>query len=568
MTAQAHLADPVHLLDHGDKRFHFPSLGQTLAYGELYERARSVARALRRRGLRDEELVGLLFSTCPEFLIAFFGVLMGGGAIVPLPLPTGASALGAYYERLLHLLRSGEVRCVIAGDELAASADVLPDGITVVRVGDLRAEADGRSGFPHGHEPPVGRPLDPGRLALVQYTSGSTSEPMGVALTHANLSAGLTAIARGIALRPDDVNGQWLPLHHDMGLIGLLAGIAHGVTHHLWSPQAFVRNPASWLSEFAARRGTVYAGPNFSYASMLARTSDEHLRALDLSAWRIAFNGAEVIDPSCLREFTRRFAAAGVRPEVMFPVYGLAEATLAVTFPRLGSVPVVDWVDRAQLADGRVFVPAQPGAPGARGLVSVGAPVLGHEVRVTGGDGEPLPEGAVGQIEVRGPAVMTSYWKMTPGESQVAPDGWFQTGDLGAMVGGELRVCGRLKEMIVVRGANFYPHDVEAVVGRLPGVHSGRAVAFAVDEPGQERIVVLVEAQGRAADDLPARAAEQVLEELGLAHIEVLAVRPRSLARTTSGKLRRMAMRQRYLSRSLELASGGDEATNPAVHAA
>ena len=530
---------------HAEKCFHFPALDRSLTYGALGHEALRVAQALRARGIQAGERVGLLFSTSPEALLAFFGVLSASAVAVPLPQPTPSSALAAYASRLAHILRDGHIRYVLVGDEFEAHAGFLLEasglGVIPLQVGKLLEEAG-----PLAPARPV--PPEPSQLALVQYTSGSTSEPKGVALTHANLLAGVRAISAGIRLTSDDVNGQWLPLHHDMGLIGMLAGTLAGVTHHLWPPASFIRSPGRWLCEFARRRATAYAGPDFSYASMLAKVSGEELRELDLSAWRVAFNGADMIDPACVEGFLRRFGPAGFAPSAMFPVYGLAEATLAVTFPRLGSVPVIEWADRESLAnDGQVRnVPR--GDARARGIVSVGAPVLGHALRITRPGDEPLGPHQVGEIQVCGPAVMGAYLGLTPEESGITPDGWLRTGDLGYLSRGRLFITGRKKELIIVRGAKYYPQDVEAVVSRLPGIYKRKAIAFADDSVPRGRMVVLAEvadpppAPGEA---IAASIREAVASEAGVRELAVYLLRPRSLARTTSGKYQRLLMRER-----------------------
>ncbi len=535
------------LRKHGDKQFHFATLNQSLSYGEVHHQAQCLARALRLRGVRPGELVGLMFGTCPEFLAAFFGVLAAGAVVVPLPQPSGLRGLPAYLDRVQRVLLDAKARVLIVADELLPLPALVPNGVVALRTGDLLHEA-GRDARDAGTAPAS---FESSQLALVQYTSGSTSEPKGVALTHANLAAGIAAIAHGIALSSDDVNGQWLPLHHDMGLIGLLAGVKFGVTHHLWSPASFIRRPGDWLTEFAARRATIYAGPNFSFASMLNKTSEAQLAALDLSAWRVAFNGSETIDPACLGSFLSRFSRAGFRPQTMLPVYGLAEATLAVTFPKLGTEPHVDWVDAAALASERRLLKSAPSALGARGLVGVGSAVLGHELRIRTEDGTDAGDGVTGEIEVRGPAVMSSYWNKSKTESQVSADGWFRTGDIGALSEGQLVVCGRIKEMIIVRGTNFYPQDVENVVRRLAGVYQGRAVAFGIDTPAAERVVVVAETEAWAAENVVRLGKAAVAAELGLQEVEIVAVRPRSILRTTSGKPQRLLMRDSYLRAAL-----------------
>ncbi|HKO93843.1 MAG TPA: AMP-binding protein, partial [Polyangiaceae bacterium] len=341
-----------------------------------------------------------------------------------------------------------------------------------------------------------------------------------------------------------DLTALWLPMHHDMGLIGALATLLSGAELALWSPLDFVRQPYRWLKSFADMRATVYAGPSFSYASMLRHAQHEDLRGLDLSAWRVAFNGAEPIDVEVMQRFRDHFASAGFRRETMFPVYGLAEATLAVSFPQLGSVPKVHWVDPQRLADERRVVHVAPGR--GRALVSVGQAVRDHQLRVVDDVGRPLPHERVGEIQVRGPAVMQGYVGRERAACGIGADGWLSTGDLGFIDPDGLFVTGRAKEMIVVRGHNYYPQDVENAVAQLPGVYKGRCVALAAGQHGNETMAVVVERRrGSAADEqaLVASIRARVLDTLGLDELIVHSVDPHALPRTTSGKYQRLRLR-------------------------
>jgi fatty-acyl-CoA synthase len=527
-----------------DRHFHFPALGRSLSYPELGQAADAVTNALRARGVRAGERVGLLFNNSPEFVAAFAGVLAAGAVAVSLPHPGGARALAAYVERLKRILLGSDVRYVLSGDEFTAYGAQLvqSQGLAVqtLETKQLIEEHRGET-----REPAV--QVVGTDLALVQYTSGSTAAPKGVALTHANLMASLHAIQVGIELTDADVNGQWLPLHHDMGLVGMLAGTLAGVTHHLTSPTTFIRNPARWLLEFSRYRGTIYAGPSFSYASMLRKVTDGQLAELDLRSWRVAFNGAEVIDADVLERFAERFGSVGFARSTMFPVYGLAEATLAVAFPRLGSEPRTLWADGELLANTGRLVEVARDVPRARGLVSVGRAVFGHEIRIADQDGRSLPEGCAGEIEVRGPATMRNYLGLTQAESGVREDDWVRTGDLGVLQRDELFVAGRIKEMIIVRGAKFYPFDVEGIARKVDGVHGGNVIAFAAQDGVRERMVVTAELAAAAEPStLIQQLREAVLSELGLSELEVVLVKARSLPRTTSGKFQRVLVRERH----------------------
>ena len=346
-------------------------------------------------------------------------------------------------------------------------------------------------------------------------------------LTHANVLACAESIIEAIALGPADVLVSWLPLFHDMGLFGTLTGLFTGIPVNLWNPTAFVKDPARWLAEFAATRSTISTMPNFAFDALLdadpADTAD-----LDLSAWRVCFNGAEIIRPASVAAFAERFGPAGFRAEAMTPGYGMAEATLVATLPPLGHAPVVDAVDRDELARGRAVA-------GTKEIVGLGRAVPGMEVRIAGG----APDGTVGEIELRGAAVTGGY---LDGTRPFTDDGWLRTGDLGYLRAGELYFAGRSKEMITVRGANTYPADVEAEAGAVPGVRRGRCVALSRPEP-HEHIAVVVETTVPEAEHEALRhaIAARVRRALGLSALTVHLTAPDTLPRTTSGKLRRLA---------------------------
>lgn len=516
------------------KRCHFVPDGTSASFAALAAGAHRVAGGLHRHGVAPGTLIGLLVPNSLDFVTAFFGVSAAGAVPTALPLPPSVSDMPAYARRLAHIMADGRITAVIAHAKFAPLvAESLP-GVAVHTVPDLAAL--------DAPAPPLD--LDENALAFVQYTSGSTSDPKGVALTHRNVLAGIRAIASGIALSERDACSLWLPLFHDMGLIGLLTGLAYGVTMYLWPPSVFLRAPAKWLADFARFGTTIYFGPNFSYEYLLANVTEEELAALDLSPWRVAFNGGEHIDPGCLQRFTGYFSAAGFRPETMFPVYGLAEATLAVTFPELGSTPRVEHADAGILANERTFVRVDRLDPGARAIVSVGKPVLDTRVRVVARDGSALPEGRVGEIQIAGPSVMSGYLHRDPREA-VDAAGWLATGDLGFVDGGELFVTGRAKEMIVVRGQNYYPQDVEALVRDVPGVNRGRCNAVVMAFPGHEYIALFAESASHTPADADALAETlrvTVERALQIDEVAVYVLKRGSIRRTTSGKYQRTLM--------------------------
>ncbi|MGN2639762.1 AMP-binding protein [Nocardia takedensis] len=518
----------------------FWSVGESLSYRELDRAARSMAAELVRRGIRRGEPIGILCPNAPEFLIALFAVVAAGGAATPLPLPAGAGQAAAYPAKLAAITEAAAMNTILVSPRFADLTTALNDTVDVEMLDTGTFTAD-----PDPDAPPL-PDLDGADAAIVQFTSGSTAAPKGVLLTHANVTAGLAAIRTGIDLGLQDQGGFWLPLFHDMGLFGTLSAVLRGIPAHVWSPMAFVKDPERWLGEFAASGATITAMPNFGYEALLAAIPAEEVTRFDLRRWRIAFNGAEPISHAVVTAFRERFAPAGFAPTTMFGVYGMAEATLAVTFPPLDREPVFEWVDRAKLSDDERAVPVDPAAPAARAVASVGRPVAGIEVRVVTDSGETLPDAAVGEILIRGASVTGGYLSADPERAAAAftADGWLRTGDLGYLRAGELFVTGRSKDMITVRGNNFYAQDVEAAVRDLDGVYKGRCTA-AADPGGADLIALIAESEhtGADADRLARAIRDRIAAELGLAAVDVHVVAPRSIPRTSSGKLQRLAAR-------------------------
>ncbi|MBY8857379.1 AMP-binding protein [Nocardia sp. CA2R105] len=523
---------------HPEVSARFWSLSQTLDYATLHRTATDAAAALVHRGVRRGEPVGILCPNAPEFLIGLFAVAAAGAAATPLPLPAGARQLQTYPDKLAAIVTAAGMRTVLVSPQFATMTSALSAvPVEFLDTATLFAEtADAEL-------PPV-RPEDP---AVVQFTSGSTAAPKGVRLTHRNVLAGLAAIRTGIDLGLSDQGGFWLPLFHDMGLFGTLSAILRGIPAHIWSPTAFVKDPARWLHEFATSGTTITAMPNFGYEALLAAVPPERVADYDLRHWRIAFNGAEPISRDVVTAFCERFGPAGFDPAAMFAVYGMAEATLAVTFPPLGRVPLFDWVDRGTLSDSGWAHRISPEMPGARAVAGVGRPVAGLRLRVVDPDsGVAIPDGEVGEILISGDPVTEGYLTADPARTaELFTDGWLHTGDLGYLRAGELFVTGRSKDMITVRGVNFYAQDVEAAVGDLDGIHRGRCTAT-TDPVDADTIALIVETDhtDTAADELVTAVQARITARLGLAAVRVYLAAPRTIPRTSSGKLQRSAARE------------------------
>ncbi|HUF84134.1 MAG TPA: AMP-binding protein, partial [Acidimicrobiia bacterium] len=392
---------------------------------------------------------------------------------------------------------------------------------------------------------------DPDALAILQYTSGSTAEPKGVMLPHRCVTANLDAILAAARIDPaTDRAVSWLPLYHDMGLIGCLTTpMTTGLDLLLAAPQDFLAGPARWMEWLSDFGGTMTAGPNFAYA--LAARALHRLDHLDLSRWRLALNGAEPIDPGAVEAFCAAGAAHGLDPRSAFCVFGMAEATLAVTFPEPDSGMTVDSVDRRVLETDRYAAPVEAdaaGADGVRRLPLLGRPLDGLDVRICDpATGDPMREREVGELEVRGGSVTPGYFRRETDTLDAFHDGWLRTGDLAYLVDGELVVCGRIKDVIIVGGRNVFPEDIERAVAAVDGVRAGNVIAFGTEgRRGREALVVVAETKAEEATSVRSAVASRVTDAVGVPPEDVILVRPGTLPKTSSGKLQRSLCRDRY----------------------
>jgi len=513
-----------------------------LSWGEVHRRALRAAGVLRARGLMPGDRVAIVLRTEAAFLDAFFGALAAGAVPVPLYPPVRLGRMEEYLAATARMLRVSGSRLAVASrgirrllGEAVAGARL---DLGVLDAGDLANGA------------PLLEPRRGEDLALVQFSSGSTVDPKPVALAHANLLAQVEALTVLVEPTNADVLVSWLPLYHDMGLIGCLLGaMSYPGPLVLIPPEHFLARPALWLRAIARHRGTISAAPHFAYAYAADRVGDEDLAGLSLASWRVALDGAEPVTAPALRRFAARFSARGFDPRALLPVYGLSEAALAVTFPPRGRELRVEALDPSRLAAGEV-------APGARDVVSVGRPVPGMEVEVRGEGGEPLPAGRLGRIFVRGPSVMQGYLGDAAATALAIPGGWLDTGDLGFHLGGELFIHGRAKDVVIVRGANHAPDEFEACLAGVAGLRPGCAVAVGFVPPdgeGEELLLLAERARGsRETDEALAEAARRaVLERTGVRAHAVRILAPGTLPRTSSGKLRRFEALRRHLAGSL-----------------
>lgn len=526
-----------------------PSEAETsVSFGEVFARARAVAGALASLGIVPGDRVAIVLPTGIDFVDAFFGAQLAGAVPVPLYPPVRLGRLDEYHRATARMLQVSGARVVLTDARLSVllgvSVELARPELGVHRVSSLRDS---------GAKPLV-RDVDPESLGLIQFSSGSTVDPKPVALTHRALVAQNAALA---VVMPDEPPGSgvgvsWLPLYHDMGLIGgLLSAFYYPGPLVLIPPEAFLARPALWLRAISRHRGTHSPAPNFAYGLCLKRIPDSEVDDLDLSSWRFALNGAEPVSPELLRRFVERFGPRGFNPASLMPVYGLSEAALAVTFPP------PRWPARTRSVDAEALARTQQVEDGGRELVSVGIPVPGFEVEVRDESGAALPQKRVGRVFVRGPSVMREYFEHAEATARALVDGWLDTGDLGFIEDGELYLCGRAKDLVILRGANHVPQEFEECLEGLDGVRTGCAVAlgFVPEGAQQEELLILAEAVNESAlQDAAAiagRIRQAILERTAIrAHtVEVLAAG--TLPRTSSGKLRRQEALRRYLAREL-----------------
>ncbi|HEX8835559.1 MAG TPA: AMP-binding protein [Candidatus Acidoferrum sp.] len=545
----------------------------TLTFGELHGAAQRLAEELARRGVPVGGRVALMLPTSRAFFISYAGILLAGAVPVPIYPPFRADRIEEYASRQSAILNNAEVCMLLTFRQGEAVAKLLRP-----RVPSLREVADAEKVIEAADKapPPAPGALSPHisgsrvrkstDLAMLQYTSGSTGDPKGVMLTHANLLSNIRAIGQAVQAGPGDVIVTWLPLYHDMGLIGAwLTPLHFGLPVAVMSPLAFLTRPEKWLQAFHKHRGTIAAAPNFAYELCVRKVADQDIQGVDLSSWRAALNGAEPVNPETLEGFGERFAKYGFRREAQLPVYGLAEATLGVTIPPLNRRALVDRVERETFtAQGRA-VPAAAEDETAISFVSSGKSLPGHEVRIVDGKGNEVPDRTEGFLWFRGPSATSGYFQNRKATEALLPQGpvasdgglaWVNSGDRAYRAEGEIYVTGRVKDIIIKGGRNLYPHEVEELAMRAEGIRKGCVVAFGLTDEasGTEKLVVVAETRERDAARraaMVAKVTEQVSQGLGLPADRVELIPPGSIPKTSSGKLRREETKQLYLAGTL-----------------
>jgi fatty-acyl-CoA synthase len=508
--------------------------------------------ALQAMGLVKGDRVALILPDNADFVFAFLGAVRAGIIPVPIYPPAGLGKLAGYLENTLHIVAKSGARVLLTNNDiklmLGTIQEKAPELQRVVAIEGIRTMRE---------------ELKPEKIGLddvcfLQFTSGSTSRPKGVILTHANLAANVRAITQlGLSVRDSvDAGVSWLPLYHDMGLIGfVIAPLYHRNSVTFLPPLLFLKRPARWLETISRHKGNISFGPNFAYALCVKRIKESEMAGLDLSSWRVAGCGAEPIRAENLRAFADKFAPVGFSEKAFVCCYGMAESTLAISFSAVNTGVTTDYVKGEELwAKGRAE-PADPGSEGAAGVVQCGAPFEGHDIKAFAQDDEaserPLGEREVGELRLRGPSVMPGYWNEPELTRAAFAGGWLKTGDLGYIADGNVHICGRSKEVIIVNGRNYYPQDLEWEASRVEGVRKGNVIAFGTMKPqnDRERVVIAFETAvsgERERTTLKGEVRRVVQQALGLTVDDVVPVATGVLPKTSSGKLQRAATRTLY----------------------
>jgi len=519
---------------------------EEISYGALARAARSFGAGLAARGVAAGERVAIMLPTSREFFVAFYGALRIGAIPVPLYPPARPAQLEQHFRRIAGIVSNCGARLFVTIEQAKTFAHVLQAHAASLRRVATVAEVLAADGAAPAHR------ASPGDTAFLQYTSGSTGRPKGVVLSHENLLANLRAMGTAARVSSADTFVSWLPLYHDMGLIGACLGsMLYAYPLVLMSPLAFLSRPARWLRRIEQHRGTMTSAPNFAYELCLTKLSERELEGLDLSSLRLSFNGAEAVSADTVERFCERFARYGFRREAMTPVYGLAECCLGTTFPPLERGVLVERIDRAHFQRHGVARLARADDALPLRLVACGRALPGHAVRVVDERGRELGERTQGRVQFAGPSAASGYFESPEETARLVDGAWRNTGDLGYLAGGELFITGRAKDLIIRAGHNIHPMELEEAAGEVQGVRHGGVAVFAASDPrsGTERLIVLAETRETKPEErarIVADINQLAVDLAGLPADEVVLAAPRTVLKTSSGKIRRAACRELY----------------------
>jgi len=524
---------------------------QTITYGELFTDANRIAAVLLQKKIRPGETVAMMLPTSREFFAVFFAISLAGAIPVPIYPPIRPDQVEDYVRRQAKILRNAGIRFLIGFAQARLLSHLLKSFIP-----SLDEVLDSKELLSHPVETITPRP-QPHDAALIQYTSGSTGDPKGVLLTHQNLLANIRAIIAALEIKPADGIVSWLPLYHDMGLIGAwLGSLYYGAPLTLLSPLTFLTRPERWLWAIHYHRGTISASPNFGYELCVNKIPEERLRGLDLSSWRLALNGAEAIHAATIRKFTDKFKPYQFNPAAMLPVYGLAESSVALVFPTIHQLPKIDRIDRDALTQQGLAIPAAKSDRSALEIVCCGHAIPGHAVRIVDDQDQLTAPRQIGALQFKGPSAMRSYYHNLAATQAIYHEGWLDSGDLAYQDQGEIYITGRKKDIIITAGRTIYPEEIEILVSNIAGVRKGCVVAFGVADAarGTEQCVIVVETheqESAARQTMIETIITTVSHSIDIMPRQVVLLAPRTIPKTSSGKLQRSACKQAYLHNQL-----------------
>lgn len=515
---------------------------EIITYAQLATGARHLAASLQAKGTKPGQSVALMLPTGRDYLFSFFAILYAGAIPVPIYPPVRLSQIEDHLLRHTAILSNAQAVMLITLPKAKPLAALLRLQVNTLRrvttVEELAAI----------QPPPFRRVAQKGDdIAFLQYTSGSTGSPKGVMLSHVNLLTNIRAMGRRITVGTGDLFVSWLPLYHDMGLIGAwLGSLYHAIPLVLMSPLSFLARPERWLWAIHDHKGTISAAPNFAYELSISKIDDKALAGLDLSSWRLAFNGAESVSAKTLRRFFERFAPYGLSAKALAPVYGLAECSVGLALPPHPREPLIDRIRREALSRKGQAIPTDIGDPSAQEVVACGQPLDGHEIRIVDREGKELPDRREGLLQFRGPSATCGYMNNPEQTRALITDGWLNSGDLAYRADGDIYLTSRSKDLVIRGGHNIYPYELEQAVGELPGIRKGCVAVFgsADTQSGTERIIVLAETKESGPErraELEQRIHKLATGILAMPPDRVVLCRPHTLLKTSSGKLRRAA---------------------------
>ncbi len=535
----------AHVGSHPD-RSHIILLSQheetKLTFGELLKGAEKVAAGLQQYTLEPGDTAAIMLPTSLNYFFSFFGILLAGAIPVPLYPPARPTQIEEHLRRHQGILKNAGAKILITINEVKPIARFLKARVKTLNQIKTVEELTGRE------EKFTPTPIQADDIAFLQYTSGSTGDPKGVVLSHANLLANIRAMGQTIRATSADVFVSWLPLYHDMGLIGAWFGsLYYGCRLVIMSPLSFLARPERWLWAIHKYGGTLSASPNFGYELCSQRINDKAIQGLDLSSWRLSFNGAEPVSPQTITNFNQRFKHYGFQIEAMTPVYGLAESSVGLAFPPLGRGPVIDRIKRETFINSGMATPARE-ENSVLQFVACGQPLPKHQIKIVDKNGRELPERQEGRLQFKGPSVTSGYFRNPDQTRELFYGEWLDSGDLAYIAGGDIYITSRVKDIIIRGGRNIYPHELEEAVGDIAGIRKGCVAVFGSkdEESGTERVIVLAESRTKNAEtvvELKKKITSVAVDLLEMPPDEIIIAPPGTVLKTSSGKIRRTASR-------------------------